>query len=90
MLYFLYLQKYLFMKDFTIDFILHFYNEAIKHKPYSSEFLENSKHITLMYREKFGMNETWLNYHDINTKNEELNLSLFKKMYNELLKFYNF
>ncbi|MBG6188617.1 hypothetical protein [Flavobacterium sp. CAN_S2] len=73
------------MNDLTKKVVSHFYEEASKHKVYSEEFLNNSKKVSKMYMETFGMTQVWLDYHKSIPEKEADTLRLLKIMYSELL-----
>ena len=73
------------MNDLTKKVVSHFYEESLKHKVYSEEFLNNSKKVSKMYMETFGMTQVWLDYHkSMDDKNSDT-LQLLRIMYSELL-----
>jgi hypothetical protein len=74
------------MNDLSKDLISYFYSEALKYKVYSEDFLSNSKKVSKMYMENFGMTEVWLNYHKILFEDEVQTLKLLEIMYSELVK----
>ena len=74
------------MNDFSKKIVSHFYEEALKHKIYSEEFVDNSKKVSKMYMDNFGMSQIWLDYHKILFENEAETRRLLKVMYLELLK----
>lgn len=74
------------MNELKKDLILHFYSEALKHDIKSSEFSDSAKKVSSFYRESFGMNETWQNYHSALRSERKIEvLTLFKTMFSALL-----
>ncbi|WP_264537551.1 hypothetical protein [Flavobacterium sp. N1736] len=71
--------------------IEYFYTEALKHEVNSEEFLKNSKQITKLYREHFGLSPFWLEYHKyVENDNKESVLRYLEMMIIELRKIYEF
>lgn len=74
------------MNDIT-RLIEHFYNEALKYETNSEEFLKNSRQITKLYREHFGLSPFWLEYHQyVEKDNKEKVICYLDMMKIELLK----
>ena len=75
------------MNDLTKKLVSHFYEESLKHRVYSEEFISNSKKVSKMYMETCGMNQVWLDYHKSLDDRSSDTLQLFKTMYSALLNF---
>lgn len=74
------------MNGLKKDLLVHFYNEALKHDINSSEFSDSAKKVSNFYRESFGMNESWQNYHSALRAERKIEvLTLFKIMFSALL-----
>lgn len=75
------------MTDEIKKLVSHFYDEAIKHEVNSTDFLESGKRVSKFYKDYFGMNQTWQDYHKSLTEDDKVKAkSLFNSMYGELLK----
>ena len=75
------------MTDEIKKLVSHFYDEALKYEVNSTNFLKSAKHVSNFYRDYFGMNQTWLDYHQLLTNDDQIKAkSLFNLMYTELLK----
>lgn len=74
------------MNELTKKVLDRFYQESLTSEIYSEEFNKNSKQISKMFREKFGMNKTWMDYHESLLKDKNKTLSLLEVMYKELIK----
>lgn len=74
------------MNDLTKNAITYLYEEALKHPVYSEDFLNNTKILSKMYMENFGMTQIWLDYHSSCFEDKLKTLNLLKVMFSELLK----